>query len=126
MQIHLYCPALAVEVCEKVRNSAECAKNSMKSRQNVGPMNVFHKTAGLKSVSLAICCPFIPTLCGNRHILVLTVLFSKLIKPIQIKGGPAGEGAKLLFHSSMFNYEIQRNFATTTDPNCCLSIHVHL
>lgn len=85
-----------------LRNCAECAKNSIKLRYNVGSIKLF--PAPLESVPIDELDELINTPRGYRYILVITDHFTKLVKAVPMKGVSAGKLAKLFVYHWVFNY----------------------
>ena len=111
-----YWPALAVDCYATVRNCAQCAKNRIKLRKNVEPLQLFPATEPLASVSIDILGEFITTPRRNKYLLVISDRFTKLTKTVPIKKISAAEVAKSFVDNWVFNYGPHRNSSRTTDP----------
>ena len=99
-----YWPALAVDCYATVRNCAQCAKNRIKLRKNVEPLQLFPATEPLASVSIDILGEFITTPRRNKYLLVISDRFTKLTKTVPLKKISAAEVAKSFVDNWVFNY----------------------
>ena len=99
-----YWPALAVECYATVRNCPHCAKNRIKLRKNVKPLQLFPATEPLASVCIDILGEFITTRRRNKYLLVMTDRFTKLTKTAPMKGISAAEVARTFVDNWVFNY----------------------
>ena len=99
-----YWPALAVDCYTTVRNCPHCAKNRIKLRKNVKPLQLFPATEPLASACIDILGEFITTRRRNKYLLVITDRFTKLTKTAPMKGISSAEVARTFIDNWVFNY----------------------
>lgn len=76
---------MAVGSYETVRFCAECAKNRVRLRKNTANLKLFSSRVPLELVAIDIFGPLLTTQRGNKFVLVINELFSKLVQTVPLK-----------------------------------------
>ena len=100
----MYWPALAVDCYATGRRCPTCAKNRIKLRQHVQPLQLFPPSGPLESVAIDVLGELLKTARGNQYLLVISDRFTKLTKTVPLKGISAAEVAKAFVDHWVFNY----------------------
>lgn len=82
---HFYWPDLILDCYAKVQNCAECAKNRINLRCNIGPITLYVGTESLDSVNIYILSEIIRTPRVHRYILAIMNHFTKMVKAIPME-----------------------------------------
>ncbi len=81
-----YCwPALPVKVYQVVRNLYDFAKERLRSRKRSAVLKLFPAAAPLDDVAMSLLGKLIETGRGNKHLLVITDRFNKLVRVIPLR-----------------------------------------
>ena len=81
----MYWPALAVDCYALVRRCATFAKNRIKLRLKVNPLQLITPSGPLESVAIDIFGELLTTGRGNKYLLVISDRFSELTKTVAMK-----------------------------------------
>lgn len=71
---------MAIDVYATIRNCTECARERVRVHSRVTILKLFLATAPLENVAMDLLGELITTLRGKKHILVMTDLFTKLVR----------------------------------------------
>ena len=79
-----YWPSMAVDAYATVRNCVTCASNRIKLRKHAKALKLFPALAPLEFVAIDLLGPVIRTPRGNRHLLVISDRFTKLVRTVPL------------------------------------------
>ena len=98
-----YWPYLALDCYNYVRNCPECAKERVRIRKKSATMKLFPAKAPLQDVAMDLLGPLLKTKRGNKHLLVITDRFTKLVKVVPLRSSKGLTVAQAFVDNWVFN-----------------------
>ena len=99
-----YWPSMAVDAYATVRNCVTCARNRIKLRKHAKALKLFPALAPLEFVAIDLLGPLIRTPRGNRHLLVISDRFTKLVCTVILRNIKAATVARAFVTHWVFVY----------------------
>ncbi len=107
---HYYWPGLAVDCYSTLRNFVECAKERVRLRKRLTGLKLFPARAPFENIAMYLLGPFLETLRGNIHLLVIDDRYSKLYVQFRYEKLQISKLLMLLRHIGYLRTEYQTQY----------------